>query len=155
MGETKLSEALNLYEAIVLKMVHCFKAFDIVKNGDICWPSRWSCICMDGLNLRPWRDRHDTSGPTAVIIFILFSKACIVRIGHFKWSEQLNSGRLTGTSHSQNQHDTSVMRPRLVWSRDFWRVEAMYRNVSLRYFCFERSILCPVVCVEFNITEPS
>ena len=26
-----LSEALNQYEAIALKMVHCFKAFDTVK----------------------------------------------------------------------------------------------------------------------------
>ena len=30
-GETRLFEALNQYEIIVLKMVHCFEAFDTVK----------------------------------------------------------------------------------------------------------------------------
>lgn len=33
----KLFEPLNQYVAVVLKTIHCFRAFDTVKKGDICW----------------------------------------------------------------------------------------------------------------------
>lgn len=54
MEKMKLFRSPNHYIAIVLKMVHCSEAFDTVQNSDICWPNPWYCICVDGLNLRPW-----------------------------------------------------------------------------------------------------
>lgn len=37
MEKPRLSEPLNQYETIVLKMVQSFEAFDTVRNKAICW----------------------------------------------------------------------------------------------------------------------
>lgn len=67
MWETKLSEALNLYEAIVLKIVYFFETFDIVKMvtsaGQVVLHLLWI-------------------KESALIIVILLNKACIIKTDH-------------------------------------------------------------------------
>ncbi len=71
MGEAKLSEALNYYEATVLKEIHCFEAFYSVNMtmsaGQILGP-----LIVGFFHMGVVPQRGKTIGSLFIVHFLLF-----------------------------------------------------------------------------------
>lgn len=89
----KLSEAVNHCEAIVLTVGSLFEAFDTIKMATSAGQSFWYCICMNGLNLRPWSKQSVWIQEVLLLSLLLF---CSIKLVLLKqtWSRDFWRGEV-------------------------------------------------------------